>query len=126
MIMLFLPFYVVSLIVSDPHALIVQIFTYFPFTAPVTAMLRNGLGSLSPLESAIVIAELFTIGLIALRLAVHLFRYGSLEYSRKLSIRNTFHRRHSAGAPAFAGPAAQDHQPDPPVADSLRDKAGVS
>ena len=126
MIMLFLPFYVVSLIVSDPHALIVQIFTYFPFTAPVTAMLRNGLGSLSPLESAIVITELFTIGLIALRLAVHLFRYGSLEYSRKLSIRNTFHRRHSAGAPAFAGPAAQDHQPDPPVADSLRDKAGVS
>ena len=125
MIMLFLPFYVVSLIVSDPHALIVQIFTYFPFTAPVTAMLRNGLGSLSPLESAIVITELFTIGLIALRLAVHLFRYGSLEYSRKLSIRNTFHRRHSAGAPAFAGPAAQDHQPDPPVADSLRDKAGV-
>ena len=126
MIMLFLPFYVVSMIVSDPHALIVQIFTYFPFTAPVTAMLRNGLGSLSPLESAIVITELFTIGLIALRLAVHLFRYGSLEYSRKLSIRNTFHRRHSAGAPAFAGPAAQDHQPDPPVADSLRDKAGVS
>jgi len=126
MIMLFLPFYVVSLIVSDPHALIVQIFTYFPFTAPVTAMLRNGLGSLSPLESAIVIAELFTIGLIALRLAVHLFRYGSLEYSRKLSIRNTFHRRPGAGAPAFAGPAAQDHQPDPPVADSLRDKAGVS
>ena len=125
MIMLFLPFYVVSLIVSDPHALIVQIFTFFPFTAPVTAMLRNGLGSLSPLESAIVITELFTIGLIALRLAVHLFRYGSLEYSRKLSIRNTFHRRHSGGAPALAGPAAQDHQPDPPVADSLRDKAGV-
>jgi len=126
MIMLFLPFYVVSMIVSDPHALIVQIFTFFPFTAPVTAMLRNGLGSLSPLESAIVITELFTIGLIALRLAVHLFRYGSLEYSRKLSIRNTFHRRHSCGAPALAGPAAQDHQPDPPVADSLRDKAGVS
>ena len=126
MALIFVPFYVVSLIISDPHALIVQIFTYFPFTAPVTAMLRNGLGSLSPLESAIVITELFTIGLIALRLAVHLFRYGSLEYSRKLSIRNTFHRRHSAGAPAFAGPAAQDHQPDPPVADSLRDKAGVS
>src|SRR5665647_2782071 len=39
------------------HALIVQIFTYIPFSAPVTAMLRNGFGSLTPLESATVIAE---------------------------------------------------------------------
>ena len=63
MVLIFVPFYVVSLIVSDPHALIVQIFTYFPFSAPVTAMLRNGFGSLSPLESAIVITELFILGL---------------------------------------------------------------
>ena len=105
MIMLFIPFYVVSLIVSDPGALIVQILTYFPFTAPVTAMLRNGLGSLSPVESAIVIAELFTLGLITLRLAVHLFRYGSLEYSRKLSIRNTLHRRSQADSAPARGAA---------------------
>jgi len=76
MVLIFVPFYVVSLIVSDPHALIVQIFTYFPYSAPVTAMLRNGFGSLTPLESATVIAELFILGFIALRLAVHLFRYG--------------------------------------------------
>src|SRR5450756_1249963 len=59
MVVIFVPFYVVTLIVSDPHALIVQIFTYIPFSAPVTAMLRNGFGSLSSIESAIVIAELF-------------------------------------------------------------------
>jgi ABC-2 type transport system permease protein len=93
MVLIFIPFYTVSLIVSDPQALIVQIFTYFPFSAPVTAMLRNGFGSLTPLESAIVIAELFTFGFIALRLAVYLFRYGSIEYSKKLSIRNTIRRR---------------------------------
>jgi hypothetical protein len=116
MIMLFLPFYVVSLIVSDPHALIVQIFTYFPFTAPVTAMLRNGFGSLSPLESAIVITELFTIGLIALRLAVHLFRYGSLEYSRKLSIRNTFRRRNHAGIVTVRDLGDEDLWSDPLLA----------
>lgn len=93
MVVIFVPFYIVSLIVSDPHALIVQIFTYFPFSAPITAMLRNGFGSLSPLESAAVITELFILGFIALRLAVHLFRYGSIEYSKKLSIRNTLRRR---------------------------------
>jgi len=96
MVMIFVPFYIVSLIVSDPHALIVQIFTYFPFSAPITAMLRNGFGSLTPLESAVVITELFILGFIALRLAVHLFRYGSIEYSKKLSIRNTLRRRNHA------------------------------
>jgi ABC-2 type transport system permease protein len=96
MVLIFIPFYVVSLIVSDPQALIVQIFTYFPFSAPVTAMLRNGFGSLTPVESAIVIAELFILGFIALRLAVHLFRYGSIEYSKKLSIKNTLRRRKQA------------------------------
>jgi len=96
MVLIFVPFYVVSLIVSDPHALIVQIFTYFPYSAPITAMLRNGFGSLTPLESATVIAELFILGFIALRLAVHLFRYGSIEYSKKLSIRNTLRRRNHA------------------------------
>src|SRR5665647_3003125 len=92
MIMIFIPFYVVSLIVSDPHAPIVQVLTFFPYTAPVTAMLRNGLGSLTLLESAIVIVEVFGLGLLALRLAVYLFRYGSIEYSKRLSLRSAFGR----------------------------------
>ena len=96
MAMMFVPFYAVSLIISDPTALIVQVFTYFPLTAPVTAMLRNGFGTLGPVESAIVIAELFLVGILILRLAVHLFRYGSIEYGRKLSIAGTFRRKELA------------------------------
>ncbi|RKR76060.1 ABC transporter permease [Frondihabitans australicus] len=87
MALIFVPFYAVALIVSDPHALIVQIFTFFPYSAPVTAMLRNGLGSLDPVSAVIVIAEQFILGGIVLRLAVRLFRYGSIEYSRKVSLR---------------------------------------
>lgn len=93
MALIFVPFYAVSLIVSDPHAPIVQVFTYFPLSAPVTAMLRNGFGTLGPVESAVVIAELFITGFLVLRLAVHLFRYGSIEYSRKLSVAGTFRKR---------------------------------
>ena len=96
MIMIFVPFYVISLIISDPKSLIVQVFTYFPYTAPVTAMLRNGFGTLTPLESGIVVAELFILGFIALRLAVYMFRYGSIEYSKRLSLRTTFARRANA------------------------------
>lgn len=93
MIMMFIPFYIVTMVVSDPGAMIVQIFTFFPLTAPITAMLRNAFGSLNGVSAAIVIAELFTFGILALRLAVHLFRYGSIEYSRKLSLRTAFARK---------------------------------
>jgi ABC-2 type transport system permease protein len=93
MIMMFIPFYIVTMVVSDPGAMIVQIFTFFPFTAPITAMLRNAFGSLNGVSAAIVIAELFVFGILALRLAVHLFRYGSIEYSRKLSLRTAFARK---------------------------------
>ena len=93
MALIFVPFYAVSLVVSDPHAFIVQIFTYFPYSAPVTAMLRNGFGSLNPLESTVVIVELFTLGTIVLRIAVRLFRYGSIEYSKKVSLKTVFARQ---------------------------------
>ena len=93
MVLIFVPFYTVSLVVSDPGAPIVQFFTYFPFSAPVTALLRNAFGTLTLGEAAIVIVELFVLGAIVLRLAVRLFRYGSIEYSRKVDIRTALARR---------------------------------
>ncbi|MBT2568153.1 ABC transporter permease [Arthrobacter sp. ISL-85] len=92
MAMMFIPFYTFSLVISNPNALIVQVFTYFPLTAPVTALLRNAFGTLNPVEAAIVIVELLVVGSLIIRLAVHLFRYGSIEYGRKLSIAGTFRR----------------------------------
>lgn len=93
MALIFVPFYAISLVVSDPHSFIVQLFTYFPYSAPVTAMLRNGFGSLDLLESAIVIIELFALATVVLRMAVRLFRRGSIEYSKKVSLRGIFSRR---------------------------------
>lgn len=88
--LIFIPFYVFSLIASNPHALIVQIFSYFPYSAPVTGMLRNGFGTLPLWQGVVVVAELWILAAIVLRLAVRLFRYGSIEYSRKLSLREIF------------------------------------
>lgn len=73
-----------------------RVFTYFPLTAPVTAMLRNAFGTLSAVEAAIVITELFIVGVPILRLAVHLLRYGFIEYGKKLSITGTFRRKELA------------------------------
>jgi ABC-2 type transport system permease protein len=83
--LLFAPFWVISLVASDPQSLIVQIFTYFPYSASVTGMMRNGLGSLGNVSSAIVITELFVFGFLILKLAIRLFRYGSIEYSKRVS-----------------------------------------
>ena len=93
MALIFIPFYAVTLIVSDPSAPIVQFFTYFPYSAPVTSMLRNGFGSLTPLESTGVIVEIFVIGIVVLRLGVKLFQYGSIEYSKKVSLKTALARR---------------------------------
>ena len=90
---MFIPFYAISLIISDPDALIVQVFTFFPLTAPVTAMLRNAFGTIDPLTAGIVIAELFVLGVLVLRVAVQLFRYGSIAYTDKLNPRAVLGRR---------------------------------
>jgi ABC-2 type transport system permease protein len=97
MALIFIPFYVVNLIISDPDALIVQVFTYFPLSAPVTAMLRNAFGTLPPVVAGVVIAELFVTGILVLRVAVHLFRYGSIAYSSRLDPRTVLRRRQATG-----------------------------
>lgn len=65
-----------------------QTFTSFP----LTALLRNAFGTLSPVVAEIVSVELFIVGAVFLRPAVHLFRYGSIEYGREFSIAGTFRR----------------------------------
>jgi ABC-type cobalamin/Fe3+-siderophores transport system ATPase subunit len=54
---------------------------------PVTALLRNGLGSLNTAEAAIVIGILFLGAALMFRLAVRLFQYGSISYTSKVNIR---------------------------------------
>lgn len=89
-LLMFIPFYILQVILSDPDQLVVKAFTYFPYTAPVTALLRNAFGSLSITEAAIVIGILIVLGTLVIRLAVRLFRYGAMEYSSKLSLRRLF------------------------------------
>jgi ABC-2 type transport system permease protein len=98
MVLIFIPFYTVSLVISDPNATIVQIFSYFPYSAPVTALLRNAFGTLPLWSAIIIIAELFILSAIVLRVAVQLFRYGSIEYSRKVSIKDVLTRRRALAA----------------------------
>lgn len=80
------PFWITSLIMSDPNALVVQIFSYFPLTAPVTLMLRNTFGNLPVLEGALGALVVFVASIVVMAIAIRIFRYGTLEYSSRISL----------------------------------------
>ena len=61
--------------------LIVQIFTYFPLSAPIALMLRNGFGTITTLEFCIGIAVVAVSAAIAIRLAVKTFQKNAINFS---------------------------------------------
>ena len=83
----FLPIYAVQNVINSPHTLIVTIFTYFPLTAPTTALLRNAVGSFSVGEALGSLAVIIASAAAAVWFAVRAFRYGSMEYGRRVGIR---------------------------------------
>lgn len=87
------PFWITSLIISDPGALVVQIFSYFPLTAPVTLMLRNTFGNLPLLEGAIGAAVVFIASILIMAIAIRIFRYGTLEYANRISLGSVLMRK---------------------------------
>lgn len=86
-IAMFLPFYALTAVVSSPGQLLVTVLTYFPLTAPITLMMRNAVGNASWQTLAIGTVIVWVTALFLMRLAVRTFQYGSLEYARKLSLK---------------------------------------
>jgi ABC-2 type transport system permease protein len=82
-----LPVYSIENIIDSPHALIVTVFTYFPLTAPLTALLRNAVGSFSTGEALGALAVIIASAIVAVWFAVRAFRYGSMEYGRRVGIK---------------------------------------
>jgi len=92
MLLIFAPLYAASLFVSNPEAGIVQFLSYFPLTAPIPLLLRNAIGNLQLHEVLISLSILLVCTIFVIQLAVRVFRYGALEYSRKLSLKEILGR----------------------------------
>jgi len=86
MIFLFGPLYAVTLFVSMPNSPIVKFLSFFPLTAPIPLMLRNAVGNLSIPDALIGIVILAISSVLALSIAVRLFRHGVLQYSSRLPL----------------------------------------
>ncbi|RYX78925.1 ABC transporter permease [bacterium] len=93
MIFIFGPLYAVTLFFSQPDSPIVRFLTFFPLTAPIPLMLRNAIGNLSTLDVILGIAILAVSAVIALSVAIRMFRYGALEYSKRLSLSTIFAKK---------------------------------
>lgn len=93
MIMLFGPLYAFMLFITNPESPVVRFLTLFPLTAPIPLLLRNAVGNLEAWEIVAGLAILIISAVIAMRLAVQLFRYGALEYSRTLSFKEIFAKK---------------------------------
>jgi len=93
MVAIFGPLYAVSLFVSTPDAPLVTVLSYFPLTAPIPLMLRNAVGNISYPAAILGIVILSIFAFIALSVAIRLFRYGALEYSRRLNLLDIFRRK---------------------------------
>ena len=79
-IVMVLPLYFMSAFMATEPNLIVQFFTYFPFSAPIALMLRNGFGTISIPEFCIGIGIVVVSSVIAIRLAVHTFQKNAIDF----------------------------------------------
>ena len=90
MMLIFGPLYAAPLFISSPDSPIVHVLSLFPLTAPIPLMLRNAVGNLPLWEAGLGIAILAITTTIVMAIAIRVFRYGALEYSRKLGLKDIF------------------------------------
>lgn len=93
MMFIFGPLYAFTLFISAPHSPIVTFLSFFPFTAPIPLMLRNAVGNLSITDALIGIIILAVSATVVLAIAIRLFKYGALEYTKRLSFTTLFRHK---------------------------------
>lgn len=87
------PFWFFPLLMSTSPSGVVTGLSYFPLTAPFALLIRNAFNTLPLHEAIIGLTIVFVSGLIAISLAIRIFRYGTLEYSKRLSLSTILKRK---------------------------------
>ena len=89
-IMMVFPLYFMQMFMMEPNT-IVQIMTYFPFSAPVALMLRSGFGTISTIEYTIGILVVVVSSMVVIRMAVKSFQKNAINF--KVSLPKMFKRK---------------------------------
>lgn len=91
------PIYFFMMILSDPFGIISYITSYFPLTSPMIFIIRNSIAQLPLWEKAVGILATSIYSLLSFKLAVTLFKFGALEYDKRIPLRalkDLFFRKH--------------------------------
>ena len=80
-IVMVFPLYFMQMFMAAEPNLIVRIFTYFPLSAPVSLMLRNGFGTISMPEFCIGLGIVIVSAIIAIRLAAKTFQKNAINFN---------------------------------------------
>ena len=91
----FVPFYFITLIVTDPNNPIVHFVTFFPLTSPIVALVRNAVGNIGVVESLAALAVMAFFMVVSIWVAVRAFRLGALEYSQTIKLSSLFKKSSS-------------------------------
>lgn len=75
-----LPLYCMQMFMMTEPNFVVQFFTYFPPSAPVALMLRQGFGTITTLEYYIGLAVVFVAAVVMIRLAVVTFQKNAINF----------------------------------------------
>jgi ABC-2 type transport system permease protein len=94
--LMFAPLWVLMLLITNPSVFIAQVFSFFPLSAPVALMIRNAFGQLDATSAIIGIAIVWATAILLLYIAARIFRYGTLEYSRRLSLKEIVSKKSRA------------------------------
>ena len=79
-ILMVFPLYFMQMFMAADPNIIVQVMTYFPFTAPLSLMLRSGFGTISIPEYCIGIAIVTISAVVMIRLAVVTFQKNAINF----------------------------------------------
>jgi ABC-2 type transport system permease protein len=91
--LMIVPFWFFPLLMSPAPSLVVTGLTYFPLTAPFALLIRNGFDTLPLHEGLIGLTVVIISGFIAISAAIRIFRYGTLEYSKRISLQSVFGKK---------------------------------
>jgi ABC-2 type transport system permease protein len=86
----FIPFYFITMLITDPENPIVRFLTFFPLTSPVVSLVRNTVGSMSLLESWLALITMTAFMCLSIWVAVKAFRLGALEFGSTIKLSKLF------------------------------------
>jgi len=92
-LLIVMPIYLATMLIANTTNAVVNVVTFFPFTAPIPLMLRNAVGNLGLGEAILGTAILAATAAAVFIIAARLFQTGAVEYSKRLSLKGLFKKK---------------------------------